>query len=119
MIRIEVDENLAKLKKFAEAVNGRVTLTKSPIALAQRCSALQSQPLPSFGTRYWEKTPTPDIAGALSPTEIEGVHRFYGQLDELERLKTDKTKYPKRSEWLNAFEPVMQGLIDRGNPLGS
>ena len=120
MISIEVDESLAKLQEFSKVVNTRVTFsTELPIATAQRSDALRSEPLPSFGRRYWETTPTPNIAEALSPAEIEGVHQFYAQLDELERLKTDKTKYPKRSEWRKAFEPVMHGLIERGNPLRS
>lgn len=119
MISIEIDESLAKLKEFWKAVNDRITFpTESPIAMAQRSDALRSQPLPSFGRRYWETTPTPNIAEALSPAEIEGVHQFYAQLDELARLKTEKTEYPKRSEWRKAFEPVMQELIERGNPLG-
>ncbi len=117
MISIEIDENLTKVKGFAEAVSRRVNLTGSPIALAQRTSALQSEPLPSFDRRSWERTPTPDLAEALSPTEIERVHHFYSRLDELARLRNEKNKYSKRSEWRKAFEPILQALLERGNPL--
>jgi len=118
MISMEIDENLAKLREFSKAVNGRIAFPpESSIAIVQRSDALRSQPLPSVSRRYWETTPTPSIAEALSSAEIEGVHQFYAQLDELARLKTDKSEYPRRSEWRKAFEPVMQGLIERGNPL--
>src|SRR3989442_672484 len=119
MISIEIDENLAKVREFADAVAGRVNFpAESPIALAQKSDALRSEPLPSFRRRYWERTSTANIAETLSPVEIERVHQFYSQLDELTQLRTDKeSKYSKRSEWRKAFEPVLKRLLERGNPL--
>lgn len=119
LIRIEIDESLTKLRDFDEAVNRRINFpSESPIAIAQRSDALRSEPLPSFNRSYWDRTPTPNIGDALTSNEIEGVHNFYSQIDQLTRLKSEKEKYPRRSEWRRAFERVLRPLLESGNPLG-
>src|SRR5438105_4051934 len=60
MIRVEIDDNLALLRRFIEAVDARVNFTASPMARMQRGDALSTEPLPTFSHRIWEDL-TPSV----------------------------------------------------------
>jgi len=117
MIALEIDENLAKLQEFRDTVDNRIKFsTDSLMASVQRSDGLRMEPLPDFSRVYWDKTPTPNLAEALSESELRQVHDFYAQLNEIAKMKKEK-KASRPREWREAFEPVLKDILDKGNPL--
>ena len=114
MIRIEINDNLDALRCFIAAVDQRVNLTASPLTGVQRDSALTAVTLPAFSHRIWEDL-TASVPIALNETEIQNVHRFHANLDELIRLKG--ISHNTESQWQQEVDAVIDLVINRGNPV--
>jgi hypothetical protein len=85
------------------------------MANMQRWDALVTVPLPTFSHRIWEGL-TSTIPVGLNENEIRDVHRFHARLDELIRFKGISAD--PRSQWCKKVEGVINGLIEKGNPIG-
>ena len=114
MVNIEIEDNLEALTGFLAEVDNRVNFTNSPMANMQRGDALSSVPLPTFSHKIWESL-TASIPTGLNESEIRDVHGFHAQLDESIRLK-NISRGPQ-SQWRTDVEGVVNGLLERGNPL--
>ena len=115
MVRIEIEDNLAKLREFQSRSNQASTFSegRSPSAV-QRCDALRLNALPTFKHCSWRSLMA-SIPTALSPKKITRVHHFQSQLTELVALKQRHDLVP--SEHADAVEKALKRIIENGNPL--
>ena len=114
MIRIEIEDNLARVGEFLIKANEAPTFRESPLSAVQRCDALRLNALPTFNHSVWRSL-TASIPTALSSKKITRVYRFHGQLDELVVLKERHDLVP--SEHARAVEEAITRIIENGNPL--
>lgn len=115
MITLEIEDNLSGLRAFVAAVEVRVNFTNvSHLATMQRGDALSAIPLPEFSHRIWE-TLTSSLPVGLNEDEIRQVYHSYSELNELTRLKG--ISHDPRSQWRPEVEGVLNGLLEKGNPI--